>query len=127
MNDFIDWKPRVLLNAAQMPAFGDIVLYQGDYVDLYIDFLDANGDPVALDAFTIASQIKKDYLDPNPVDFDCSTTATVGRVRLQLLSDAGLTLQPGVYIWDFQITDPDGNRRTLLTGNVTIITEVTKV
>lgn len=113
------------LNSDAMPANQDLVIYKGDYVDIYVTVKDASGVAVSLVGSTPKAQLKLNYADSSPVNFTCTLPGPTGQVRIFLSSAASTALTVGTYIWDFQITDAGGNTRTYLAGDVTVYNEVT--
>lgn len=117
--------PSGTLNANAMPLNQDLVIYKGDYVELFVTVKDASGVSLDLTGTTPKAQLKKDYDDVAPVDFDCSFTGVAGQVRVFLSSATCASLAPGDYIWDFQVTNSTGQTRTYLAGDVNVANEVT--
>lgn len=113
------------LNQGAMPQNYDLAIYKGDYVELFLNIKDSNGDPVDLTGHTPSAQLKKSYDDSSPVNFECSVTAVPGQVKIFLPSTASASLTPGDYIWDVQIAASGGRVRTYLTGDVVVYNEVT--
>lgn len=114
-----------LLNADAMPQNQDLVIYKGDYVELFVTVKDANGVPLDLTGSDPKAQLKQEYDDISPIDFTCTLTGNTGEVRVYLPSDTAATLVAGDYIWDFQITNSSAQTRTYLAGDVTVYNEVT--
>jgi hypothetical protein len=114
-----------MLNADAMPQNQDLVIYKGDYVELFVTVKDAAGVPLDLTGSTPKAQLKLDYDDASPVNFTCSLTGVTGQVRVYLSSATAATLKPGAYIWDFQVTNSSSQTRTYLAGDVTVYNEVT--
>jgi hypothetical protein len=108
-----------------MPQNQDLVIYKGDYVELFVTVKDAAGVPLDLTGSTPKAQLKLDYDDASPVNFTCSLTGVTGQVRVYLSSATAATLKPGAYIWDFQVTNSSSQTRTYLAGDVTVYNEVT--
>lgn len=114
------------LNASAMPSNQDLIIYRGDYVELFVTVKDAAGVPLVLTGATPKAQLMTGYGQGTPVDFTCTLTGTVGQVRIYLSSATSSSLTPGDYIWDFQITNSTAQTRTYLAGDVTVLDEVTK-
>lgn len=115
-----------VLNLDSMPINQDLVIYKGDYVELFLTVKDSAGVTVSLAGSTPEAQLKTNYADVSPVDFTCELTGQPGEVRIFLPSSVSGTLDPDqTYIWDFQITNASGNAKTYLTGDVTVYPEVT--
>lgn len=114
------------LNSTALPSNNDLVIYKGDYVEIFVSLKDSLGAAVNLTGYVPKAVLKSDYNDRDPKPFDCSVVdATGGKVRIFLSSTITSTLLPGSYIWDFQVTDVDGESRTYLAGDVTVYNEVT--
>jgi hypothetical protein len=113
------------LNATALPANNDLIIYKGDYVELFVTIKDSLGASINLTGSTPKAQLKADYADRNPKSFTCTLTGTTGQVRIYLSSSITSTLIPGSYIWDFQVTYASGDTRTYLAGDVTVYNEVT--
>lgn len=116
-----------VLNAASLPANHDLVIYKGDYVELFITVKTAGGVPVTLTGTVPKAMLKSDYSDRAPLEFTATLTGEPGEVSLVLSSAQTATLLPGSYIWDFQVTTTvSGQTRTYIAGDVTVINEVTE-
>ena len=114
------------LNSTALPSNSDLVVYKGDYVEILLTLKDSVGAPIDLTGATPRAQLKSDYSDRQPKEFNCTVTdALAGKVRVFLSSAVTSELLPGSFIWDFQITSADGNTRTYLAGDVTVYNEVT--
>lgn len=113
------------LNSSALPSNNDLVIYKGDFVRLLVSIKDGGGTPINLSGTTPKAVLKSDYTDRDPRPFTCTLTANAGEVELFLPSSLTSTLLPGSYIYDFQITYANGDTRTYLAGDVTVINEVT--
>ena len=113
------------LNSDAMPIETDLELYKGDYVELFVIVKDDDDEPIDLTGYTARASMKLTYNDSNPVDFTCTVTGGIGKVRVYLPSSESANLVPGHYIWDFEIINDDGDSRTYLAGDVTVNAEVT--
>ena len=114
------------LNSGAMPTNVDLQIYKGDYVNLSITIKDDSGNPIDLTGLTPKAQLKYNYQDQSPIDFECIITdAASGKIRLFLSSEVSSTLIPGSYIDDFQLSSDFGTR-TYLVGDVMVQDEVTR-
>lgn len=113
------------LNAAALPSNNDLIIYKGDYVELFVTIKDSNGTAISLIGSTPKAQLKTDYSDRDPKAFTCTLPGPTGQVRIYLPSSITSALLPGSYIWDFQVTFASGDTRTYLAGDVTVYNEVT--
>lgn len=114
--------PEDVLGAARLPNNVDLVFWRGDYQEFYVDVTNQDGSPVDLTGMTAQAVIKQSYNAPTSYNF--TTTITGNRVRLYLSSTASKTIPAGEYIWNFQLTNPSGDVRTYLAGDVTVHAEV---
>ncbi len=114
------------LNSGAMPANNDLVIYKGDYVEIFVTVKNSGGTAINLTGYTAKAQLKSNYSDATPDEFACTIpTPTNGQVRIYLSSAQSTALVPGDYIWDFQLTSGGGDTRTYLAGDVTVYPEVT--
>lgn len=109
----------------QLPANYDLSLYKGDYFQTSIVIKDSTGSPVNLTGYTAKCSVRSGYDAVESFDATCTITAIDGKVDILFPSSVTEQLDAGDYIWDFQVTNPDGNVRTYLTGDVKIWNEVT--
>jgi hypothetical protein len=117
--------PSGVLNSSAMPLNYDLEIYKGDYVEVFVVVSDDNDQPIDLSDYTAEASLKSNYDDSTPVDFTCTVTGVLGQVRIYLPSTVSSTLTAGDYIWDFQVTNPDGDARTYIAGDVVVHNEVT--
>lgn len=114
-----------VLNSAAMPENVNMVIYQGDYVDMLITVKDELGDPLDLTGYSAGASLKSNFDDITPIEFVCVVIPLVGQVTIYMSTAASSTLTAGDYVWDFQLINPDDDARTYLTGDVTVYPEVT--
>ena len=107
-----------------LPANYDLVLYKGDYLPFAVTLKDSTNEPINLTGYTAKCSIRANYGASESFDADCTITPAAGKVDIVFPSSLTSTLTAGAYIWDFQITDPDGNNRPYFTGDVTVYGEV---
>lgn len=113
------------MNIGALPTNNDLVIYKGDYVELFLTLKDSTGFPQNITGAVPKAQLKSDYTDPTPIDFNCTLTGVPGQIRIFLGSEVTKDLLPGSYIWDFQVT-VGSQTRTYLAGDVTVYNEVTE-
>ncbi len=118
-------QPAGVLNQEQLPSNYDLALYKGDYFQTSVVIKDNTGDPINLSGYTAKCSIRENYTSVESFDADCTITPAEGRVDILFPTSIMETLEAGEYIWDFQVTNPDGNVRTYLTGDVKVWDEVT--
>jgi len=114
------------LNSDAMPANKDLVIYRGDYVELFVTVKDSNGNVQNLTGYTAKASFKTNYSDVAPITIDCTIpTPSNGVVRIYVSSAVSATLTADSYIWDFEVINTSSDSRTYLTGDVTVYPQVT--
>lgn len=115
------------INAGAMPKNYDISIYEGDTFQFTLTVKDASNVAVNLTGYTAKAQLKKSFDDASPIDFTCViSTPTSGVVNISLPASTTADLIAGdTYIYDVQLTAPNGNVRTYLAGDAIVIPEVT--
>jgi hypothetical protein len=112
---------------AEVPSNANLAIYQGDDYSAVVT-VSESGSPVPPDltGFTAQSQIRIGPADANPqVVVEIGTSVAANLVTLTI--PAPLTaLMSGLYVWDLQLTAPDGTITTILAGGVTVTAQVTK-
>lgn len=109
-----------------LPSNFDIELYKGDYFPLRVTLVQPDLTPLNLTGYTASAQVRANYGDPVVYNFTVTIAAPeTGVVDLVLPSSVSAGIEPGSYIWDFQIREPSGNTRTYIAGDITVYNEVT--
>lgn len=116
------------------PASYDLAIYQGDSYDLFfrVKARDTNGVLVYQDltGSTVKAQYRANAASSTVLlEFSCSlsnqsTTAGGVLVHASAAQTTALAVMTGM--WDCQITYPSGDVKTVLRGNVTVTTEITR-
>lgn len=113
-----------VLGQNYLPSNYDLKLYQGDFFAFNIILKDALGDPLVLTGYTAKCTIRTNFSAVEKFEADCTVTPAEGKISVLFSSEVTSDITPGEYIWDFQVTNPDGNNRTYLTGDVVVYGEV---
>lgn len=117
--------PTSTVGTELMPTNVNLRIYAGDDFDLPIELQDANSVPIDLTGYTGRAQFRRNYDDTNPVE--ATVTINQGGTGLVVsLTSAQTELMSGDFIYDLQLTNPAGKKRTYLTGDVTVSREVTR-
>lgn len=109
-----------------LPSNFDLVLYRGDYFPLRITLKNPDNTVLNLTGYTAKASIRATYDDPLAYNFTVAITAATGVIDITLPSTVSTTISAGSYIWDFQVTEPSGNVRTYIAGDVQVHDEVTR-
>lgn len=108
-----------------MPNRADLAIYQGDD---YIAIVTVNQAqiPDIIAGYTAKAQVREDVADGCP-DIAVTIGATVNSPYIDLAIPAAETANLcGEYVWDLEITSPDGVVSTILAGKVKVSEEVTR-
>lgn len=101
----------------------DVRITQGDTFIENLLFEDGEYEAIDLTGYQFKSQLRRTADNGLEAEFDiASDTESVTRS----LSETVTKDLTGVYVHDFQWTDPDGNIQTLFTGEFEIEPEVTR-
>lgn len=114
-----------VLGQESLPSNYDLVLYRGDYFSTSIVIKDSTGSVVNLTGYTAKCSIKSSFSASSSFDATCTVTALEGLVEIMFPSSVTEDILAGSYVWDFQVTNPSGNVRTYIAGDVTVFDEVT--
>lgn len=107
----------------------DLTIYQGDDFTASLQVTAADGTVQDLTGYGVAAQIRMGFADDEEeVVADLNPTITEPETGLIGLSvpSAITTGMNGRYVWDIQLTSPDGIVTTVLWGDVITIQEVTR-
>lgn len=88
----------------------------------------ANGQPLNLTGYTVASQMRKSYSSSTAHNFAASVfSADTGKIRLQLTPQQSEAIPAGRWLYDVEITSPSGSKTRVVEGVVTVIPQITQV
>jgi len=120
--------PGGTLGMGYLPGNYDLVLYRGDFLPIRVVLKDSASVVLNLTGYTGKATIRATYADTLAYNFTVTIPApTTGAVELVLPSAVSATISAGPYIWDFQLTEPNGtNVRTFIAGDVQVYDEVTR-
>jgi hypothetical protein len=103
----------------------DVKLTQGDTLRETFVFRDVDGSLLDLEGYVFASQVRETAAGSAIADFVVTldvSTATVVRSLGTAVTDGLL----GKYVQDLQWTDPSGDVRTLISGELEVAAQVTR-
>jgi hypothetical protein len=103
----------------------DVRMVQGDSFTEPMVLEDGDGDPLDLTGYSFASQLRRTADGPLVVAFSTSVNLGTSTVTRSLSSSQTAALD-GVYVHDFQWTDPSGKIRTLFAGDFEVVAQVTR-
>jgi hypothetical protein len=109
-----------------MPSRADLRIYQGDDYGAVVT-VNGGTPPDVIAGYSAKAQIREATADDcDDVAAEIATEVVSPLINLTLPRDVTANLC-GQYVWDLQITDPDGTVTTILAGNVFVTSEVTRL
>ncbi len=117
--------PSGTLGAEQLPSNFDLKLWRGDAFTFQIALKNPDGTAMNLTGYTAKATIKSITDPPVTYAFESTITPAAGTVDYKLTSVVSATIPAGEYIWDVQTTDPSGNVKTHIAGDVLVFEQVT--
>jgi hypothetical protein len=105
----------------------NITHIRGDTFSRSIQFSGTTG-PIDITGSVIRFSVKKRETDSSPIIQEILNISdpTQGIVQCIVPASVMKTLDPGSYIYDMEWTDSNGNVKTVMRGNLTIIYDVTE-
>jgi hypothetical protein len=109
-----------------MSIKANLQIGQGTDYATTVTITDDSDDPINLEGYTGAAQIRKYYTSSAAYDFDVLVTANTGEVTLEMSSNVSSTIEAGRYVYDVYLTDQNGKDSRIMEGIVTITPSVTR-
>lgn len=116
-------EPAAALGQSKLPTNVNLEWWHGDSQEIIVKFKDEAGSPITLTGYTPAAVIRASYNAPTSYNFT-TTIQNGNEIRLYLPSSVSSTIPAGDYIWNLQVTAPNGDVRTYLAGDVTVYEDV---
>lgn len=116
-------EPVAALGTTKLPTNVDLAWWKGDSQEFVVKFKDDLGNPMILTGYTPAAMIKASFTAPTSYNFT-TTVQNGNEIRVYLPSTISSTIPAGDYIWNLQVTAPNGDVRTYLAGDVTVYEDV---
>lgn len=115
--------PLDTLGATRLPGNMDLSIWRGDAQEFIIKLEGSDGTPISLSEYTAQATIRQSFNAPTKYEFTC-TISGVNEVTVYMSSPTSKSIPAGDYVWNFQLTAPNGDVRTYLAGDVTVYAEV---
>lgn len=109
-----------------MAIKANLVIDQGSDWDTTIDITDEYGDPINLTGYTGQAQMRRHYTSVSYYSFDVSINAPTGEVTLFISANTTNGITAGRYVYDCELTDPNGKKSRVIEGIVTLTPQVTR-
>jgi hypothetical protein len=85
------------------------------------------GQPINLTDYTVKSQMRKSFGSSVFVDLDAGVyNAARGQIVLRLSAADSETIEPGRWLYDVEITHPEGHKKRVVEGIVVVSPQITK-
>jgi hypothetical protein len=112
----------------KVATVSNLYVDQGSFFRTYVTVSNTDGAPLDLTNYTVASQMRKSYQSSTAYNFTGSITNPVqGRVRIELSSEQSRLIPAGKYLYDLEVTAPNGEKTRVVEGIVLINPEITKI
>jgi hypothetical protein len=116
-------EPLSNLGTTKLPENVDLSIWQGD-AQTYIMRLTAdNNAPIDLAGCTAQATVRQSFTAPARFEFVC-TIQNTNEVKVYMSSATSASIPAGSYVWNFQVTAPNGDVRTYLAGDCTVYAQV---
>ena len=109
-----------------MAIKANIVIDQGTTFQTSINVTDDEEVAVNLTGYSANAQMRKHYTSLTAYSFTTSISPDLGIVTLSMAANTTNTISPGRYMYDCELTDPNGAITRLVEGIVTITPGVTR-
>jgi hypothetical protein len=111
-----------------MAIYSNIEIDQGTDFETSVTVTGTDGGPANLTGYAVAGQIRRTYKSQNAVTFtlDIPEPATAGIINVGLSAASSDTMKAGRYVYDIEVTSPQGKITRVIEGQVTIHPGVTR-
>jgi hypothetical protein len=111
-----------------MASISNLYVDAGATYSNIITVTSADGQPLDLTGYTVASQMRKSYQSSTAYAFTSSIyNALQGKVRLQLSASQAEAIPPGRWLYDVEITSPSSIKTRVVEGIVTVNPQITQI
>lgn len=116
-------EPSDVLGTTKLPSNVDLAFWKGDSQEFIVRMNDELGEAIILTGYTPLAVMKASFNSATAYTFTTSVQ-NGNEIRVYLPSSISKTIPAGDYVWNLQITAPNGDVRTYLAGDVTVYAEV---
>ena len=110
-----------------MAIKANLVFDKGTSFSATIDVTDTGGGVFNLTGYTTAAQMRKNYNSSTAVTFATSHSGAAGIITLSLSAANTVSLEPGRYLYDVEITSGGGTVTRVVEGIVTVTPGMTRI
>ena len=106
----------------------DLKVFQGETFRQELLFRDSEGETRDLTGYTAYSQVRPDpESDVLICSMECTVDGQAGSVTMKIGADVTSGIEPGCYMYDFAMIDPEDNVRYYIGGKFSVIPAVTEI
>lgn len=109
-----------------MAIKANIVIDQGSTFQTTVNVTDVDENVVNLTGYSANAQMRKHYTSLTSYQFTTTISPALGVVTLAMTANTTNTIAPGRYMYDCELTDPNGAITRLIEGIVTVTPGVTR-
>ena len=110
-----------------MAIKANLVIDQGTSFSATIDVTDTANAVYNLTGHTVAAQMRKNYSSSTAVTFSTSHNGSGGKITLLLTAANTVSLEPGRYLYDVEITSDSGTVTRVVEGIATVTPGMTRI
>jgi Ethanolamine utilization protein EutJ (predicted chaperonin) len=110
-----------------MAIKANLVIDQGTSFSAVIDVTDTGNAVYNLTGYTVAAQMRKNYSSSTAVTFSSSHNSSGGQITLLLTAANTISLEPGRYLYDVEITSAGGTVTRVVEGVATVTPGMTRI
>lgn len=110
-----------------MASTKNLVIDKGTTFVEYVNYLDNSKNPISLQGYTIAGQMRRSFYSANAITFSANIVdAANGNVSISLTAAETANIKDGRYVYDVEATSNTTVKR-IIEGLVTVYPGVTNV
>lgn len=109
-----------------MAIKANILIDQGTTFSTVITVTNDDGEPLILNNYTGAAQMRKHYTSSNSTAFSVAIDGTTGEITLSMTANQTSNLVAGRYVYDVELTDANNAVSRIVEGIVTVTPQVTR-
>lgn len=118
-----DQEPVGVIGETRLPENVNLTFWKGDSQEFIVRFKTDQGVAIPITGYTALAVMKASFNSSTLYTFT-TTIQNTNEVKVYLPSAISKTIPAGDYIWNLQLTAPNGDVRTYLAGDVTVYAEV---
>lgn len=110
-----------------MATTKNLVIDKGTTFVEYINYIDNSKNPISLQGYTVAGQMRRSFYSANAITFSASIVdAANGNVQISLTATETANIKDGRYVYDIEATN-NATVKRISEGLVTVYPGVTNV